>query len=117
MHKAVRITGMVLLWLLTAVEALGMLGPGMQKFREVHWERMFVAWGYPAGFSYVIGAVEIAGAICLFIPRLASYTAILLAVVMVCAATTLLLHPGFMGWRTPVVHVVLLSVLAAARWK
>ena len=117
MHKAVRVTGVVLLWLLTALEAFGLGAPGLQKFREVHWERMFVGWGYPAGFSYVVGAIEIAGAICLFIPKLASYAAIVLAVVMASAAATLLLHPRLMGWGTPVVHVVLLSGLAAARWK
>ena len=69
-------------WLLQLALAVLMAGPGTSKFTGPTWERMFRVWGYPDGFYLVIGAVEVVGGICLLIPKLASYSAIVLAVVM-----------------------------------
>ena len=49
------------LWVLQAVVAVLMVGPGLQKFTSSTWERMFRAWGYPDGFYLVIGAIEVVG--------------------------------------------------------
>ncbi len=117
MQRAVRVSGWVLLWLITALEAVGIGASGIAKFSGTNWLRLFVGWGYPAWFSYVVGMAEVVGALCLLVPRLASYAAGLLATVMVGAVATLLTHPGSMGWRTPAVNVVLLSIVAVARWK
>ena len=118
MHRAIRTSGRVLLWLLTALEAFGLGAPGLAKLvGSGGWQRLFMGWGYPVWFSYVVGAVEVSGALGLLAPRLASYAAMLLGTVMVGALVTLLTHPGSMGWRTPAVHIVLLTALAVARWK
>ena len=103
-------------WLLQLLLAVLMAGPGQDKFRSPNWERMFRVWGYPDGFYLVIGAVEVVGGIGLLIPKLASYSALMLAVVMAGAAFTQI----FRGGRNGVgefVFMSLLLVIAALRWR
>ena len=103
-------------WLLTLVLAVVMVGPGSQKFTGPTWERMFRTWGYPDGFYLVIGAVEVIGGLALLIPRVASYSAIMLAVVMIGAAATQILRGGRNGVGE-IVFATLLCALAAIRWR
>jgi putative oxidoreductase len=103
-------------WLLTLLLAVVMVGPGSQKFTSPTWERMFRTWGYPDGFYLVIGAVEVIGGIALLIPRVASYSAIMLAVVMIGAAATQILRGGRNGVGE-IVFATLLCALAAIRWR
>ena len=103
-------------WILTLLLAVLMAGPGSQKFTSPVWERMFRTWGYPDGFYLVIGAVEVIGGIALLIPRLASYSAIMLAMVMVGAAATQILRGGRNGVGE-IVFASLLCALAAIRWR
>ena len=117
MHKGVRSAGVIVLWLITIVEAVGIGAPGTAKFRLDVWPRLFVGWGYPVWFTYVIGVVEVAGALAILVPRLATWAALVLGTVMLGAVVTLILHPGTMGWGTPVVHIVLLAIIAVARWR
>lgn len=103
-------------WLLTLLLAVVMVGPGSQKFTSNTWQRMFRQWGYPDGFYLVIGAIEVIGGICLLIPRLASYSAMLLSMVMVGAAATQILKGGRNGVGE-MVFAALLILLAIIRWK
>ena len=103
-------------WLLTLLLAVVMMGPGSQKFTGPTWERMFRTWGYPDGFYLVVGAVEVIGGIALLIPRVASYSAIMLAVVMIGAAATQILRGGRNGVGE-IVFATLLCALAAIRWR
>jgi len=103
-------------WILTLLLAVLMAGPGSQKFTSPVWERMFRTWGYPDGFYLVIGAVEVIGGIALLIPRVASYSAIMLAIVMAGAAATQILRGGRSGVGE-IVFASLLCVLAAIRWR
>jgi uncharacterized membrane protein YphA (DoxX/SURF4 family) len=103
-------------WILTLLLAVLMAGPGSQKFTSPTWERMFRTWGYPDGFYLVIGAVEVIGGIALLIPRVASYSAIMLVVVMIGAAATQILRGGRNGVGE-IVFASLLCVLAAIRWR
>jgi putative oxidoreductase len=96
--------------------AVLMAGPGSQKFTSPTWERMFRTWGYPDGFYLVIGAVEVVGGIALLIPRVASYSAIVLSMVMVGAAATQVLRGGRNGVGE-IVFAALLGVVAALRWR
>ena len=111
--KYVRIGGT---WLLQLLLAVVMAGPGSQKFTSSTWERMFRVWGYPDGFYLVIGAIEVAGGICLMIPRLASISAMILAVVMAGAAATQIFRGGRNGVGE-IVFMVLLLAVAALRWR
>jgi putative oxidoreductase len=103
-------------WVLTILLAVLMAGPGSQKFTSNTWERMFRQWGYPDGFYLVIGAVEVIGGLLLLIPRTASYSAIMLAVVMIGAAATQILRGGRNGVGE-LVFAGLLIVLAIIRWR
>ena len=103
-------------WLLSILLAVLMAGPGSQKFTGNTWERMFRQWGYPDGFYLVIGAIEVAGGIGLLIPKLASYSAIVLIVVMIGAAATQVLVGGRNGVGE-IVFATLLGVIAWLRWR
>ena len=103
-------------WLLTILLAILMVGPGSQKFTGNTWERMFRQWGYPDGFYLVIGAIEVVGGLGLLIPRTASYCAIVLAVVMIGASATHVVH-GDRNGIGEVVFASLLILLAIIRWR
>ena len=89
---------------------------GTSKFTSDTWERMFRRWGYPDGFYLVIGAVEVIGGLGLLIPRFASYSAIVLAVVMLAASATQVLRGGRDGVGE-LVFAALLGLLAYIRWR
>ena len=103
-------------WLLAVLLAVLMVGPGSQKFTSPVWERMFRTWGYPDGFYLVIGAIEVVAGIGLLIPKVASASALLLAVVMAGAAATQILRGGRNGVGE-IVFMLLLLGLAALRWR
>jgi uncharacterized membrane protein YphA (DoxX/SURF4 family) len=116
MKRAARITGVLLIWLITLLEVFGIGAPGAAKLMGDGWHSLFQAWGYPAWVNDAVGVAEVGGALGLLVPRIATFAAVLLALVMGGAVITLLLHPGAMGWGTPLAHVGLLSLIAAARW-
>lgn len=104
----------IVTWALQALMTLAFLSIGFGKFGDASWERSFVRWGYPHGSHLVVGTIEMVAGALLIVPRLASYAALLLAVVMVGAMTT---H-GLAGqdiWR-PAPHLTLLLLLAWLRW-
>lgn len=103
-------------WILTLLLAVVMVGPGAQKFTSPTWERMFRAWGYPDGFYLVIGAIEVIGGIGLLIPRIASYCAITLSIVMLGASATQVLRGGRNGVGE-IVFALLLGAIAWIRWR
>jgi putative oxidoreductase len=108
----------VLLWVLTIVIALGIGLAGATKFLQPdRWEPLFAGWGYPAWASKLTGVVEMVGAVALLIPKTTFFAALLLGAVMLGALLTLLTHSGGpLGWgATPLVYLVLLLILAAAR--
>ena len=103
-------------WLLQVLMAVVMTGSGVVKFTAPAWERMFRAWGYPEGFYLVIGVVETAGGLALLVPRTASYSAIVLSVVMLAASATRVLHGDGSGVGE-IVFAGLLVVIAVLRWR
>ena len=106
----------VLLWVVTALEALIMALAGAGKFSGDHWAKLFIGWGYPVAFTYVIGAAEVVGALLLLVPKLASWAAIGLSVIMIGAIVTQVRQPGPGGWTSAAVHLVLLVVIGTGRW-
>ena len=106
--------GTIVLWLVSGLLAVVMVGPGLQKFTSPVWERMFRAWGYPDGFYLVIGAIEVIGGVGLLIPRVAPYSAATLSVVMIGAAITQITQGGRSGVGE-IVFATLLAVIAFVR--
>ena len=105
----------VLLWVITLLTAVAMVGPGIQKFTSPAWERMFRVWGYPDHFYIVIGLVETLAGLGLLVPRLASACGITLAVVMGAAAVTQITRGGRNGVGELVLMTKLL-IISYARW-
>jgi len=105
------------LWLVTILEVLAMGLAGSMKFtRPGMWTAYFVQFGFAAWFSYVIGAAEMAGAALLLVPRVAAWAAVLLLAIMIVALVEVATHDTDLGADGPTVHVVLLTVILAARW-
>jgi putative oxidoreductase len=102
------------LWTISALMALVMVGPGLQKFTSPVWQRMFRAWGYPEHFYLVIGALEVVAGLGLLIPRFAAPSAAVLSVVMIGAAITQMTVGGRSGVGE-LVFAVLLAGIAYAR--
>ena len=111
-----RLIVLIPLWLLTVLETLTMGLAGAAKFMGDTWPEMFAAWGYPIWFTYVVGVLEIVGALLLLVPRAAVYAAGSLMVIMLGALVTELRQPQ-VGWLMPVVHLAVLSAIILLRRK
>ena len=116
MGQRMQRAGKVLLWLLVVFETLGFGAAGLEKFLGRRWQTLFAGWGYAPWFCYLIGGVEITGAVLLIFPRFTAYAAILLILVMLGAEYTLLTHPSPLGHVAPLVHLAIFAILACGRW-
>ena len=103
-------------WALTAILAVFFLLAGGLKLRGTPSQvENFAHWGYAAWFLYVIGAVEIVGAIGLLVPRLAGFAVLLLGGTMLGASLTHLVHHEMKAVPVPLAILGLLAVLGYAR--
>ena len=103
-------------WALAAVLAAFFLVAGGLKLRGAPSQvDNFAHWGYAAWFLYVVGAVEVAGAMGLLVPRLAGFAALLLGGTMLGAALTHLVHHEMKAVPVPLVILGLLAVVGYAR--
>jgi uncharacterized membrane protein YphA (DoxX/SURF4 family) len=75
----------------------------------------FHRWGYPDNFHLLVGGLELLGGIGMLIPKTVTYAASGLAVIMLGAAITHFRAGETTMAITPVVLLVLLSVIAYAR--
>ncbi len=105
---------LALVWVVTILETLTMGLSGAAKFMGDTWQQMFVTWGYPVWFSYVVGVLEIGGALLLLVPRVAPFAAGGLIVVMIGALVTEIVQSQ-LGVFMPVLHILLLSTIALIR--
>ncbi len=106
------------LWFVTVVEFLLMGIAGFSKFGDAEmWQGEFVGWGYPMWFASVIGAGELLGAILLLVPRFAFYSAALLAVIMLGALATVIIHDSHLGTTGPLIHLAFITLIAVFRFK
>ncbi len=98
------------LWALTLLLVLMFFMVGLDKFTSHGWMERFANWGYPDNFLYVIGVLEMLGAVGLLIPRLAGYAAGGLIVIMIGATITHLIH-GEANYTFTLILIVLLGIL------
>ena len=104
------------LWVLTVMESAMMVLAGSAKFTGPDfWTTSFESWGYSASFAFVIGAAEVGGGLLLLLPRLATYAATLLSVIMIGAVVTVTIHQSDLGVAPALINLLLLSVIAVAR--
>lgn len=89
-HRKIR---RVLLFLFTLHFTILFVHHGYLKFDpDGFWGPAFQRWGYPVWFLFFIGVVEVTGGIAILIPPIATYGAMLLAVNMLGALVTRLIH-------------------------
>lgn len=101
----------VITFLLAFVFALS----GAAKLAGLDFEvQAFVRWGYPLWFMVAVGAAEVAGAAALLTRRLAALAAAALAVLMLGAVWTHLLHAE---WGMLAVAVTILALAAWRAWQ
>ena len=106
----------IVAWILSILLALAFLAAGIPKLLgDAAWILKFNNWGYANWFVLAIGCLEVAGAILLLIPRLASYAAGLLIVVMLGAAYTHLVSAQGSQVIRPVVFLCLLVIVGWQR--
>ncbi len=117
-RRAFRIVGQTVLWLLTALVAMGLWDAGLGKFTSAAgWQHWFVEiWGYPTWFRSVIGVGEASGAVLLLPPATASYAAALLTVIMLGAFWTVTTKEADLSAVDPMVTAIVLLIVFAARW-
>jgi putative oxidoreductase len=105
--------GTVALWLVNILAAAAFVAIGVGKFAGPEWPRKFERWGYPDGFYMVIGALEIAGGVLLLVPKLSSYAAAGLGVILIAAAATLRLN--HLPMSAPLAWLAVLTLIGVAR--
>src|SRR5712692_2470416 len=97
----------VTVWTLTIVAAAMFLLAGTLKLTGLPMEvQLFDAIGIGQWFRYVTGSLEVVGAIGLFVPALAPFAALLLAMVMIGAIITHLFIVG----GSPLIPIALLAI-------
>jgi len=106
----------IVLWVVSAFLALVFLNAGWPKFSDSSgWARAFAQWGFPAWFRLLVGAVEVVGGVLLLIPQTAIYAALALAVIMLGAMGTHIVHGNPTAVYHEAVPLVLLSLVIYLR--
>lgn len=94
--------------------ALIFLGSGGAKLAGLEFEiEAFTRWGYPLWFMYLAGAIEVAGAVLLLVPRLSALAAAGLAAFMLGAVATHVVHAE---WAMLAVATAITLLAARLAW-
>jgi uncharacterized membrane protein YphA (DoxX/SURF4 family) len=102
-------------WIVSGLLAALFLRAGIPKLMGAEgWLRHFARWGYPDWFCLVVGMVEVASAVVVLIPKLATLGACDAVVVMAGATYTHLFRAPDEGGRA--VFTLALLLLAAVVW-
>jgi uncharacterized membrane protein YphA (DoxX/SURF4 family) len=100
---------LILSWSLRVLVGIGFLMASLGKLtNNPSVITMFEEWGFPNGFHFVIGAMELILAILLLIPKTLKIAIIGLAIIMVGALGTHLLNDPVVELIRPVIFMVLL---------
>lgn len=87
---------------------------GLAKILGLQFEvQAFEQWGFPAGFMYFVGILELAGAIGIWLRKLAPFVALCLGGLALGALITRLL---FMEWVAAVVTFAVLAITLHFVW-
>src|SRR5262249_17975168 len=101
---------------LSGLLALTFFAAGVMKLASIApAPENFARWGFPVAFRYVVGVVEVRGAIGLFVPRAAAIAAIVLIGDMLGAIGTGIMFHESAHVIGPLILSVLLAFVAYAR--
>ena len=113
--RRLRLAGTIGLWALQVLLGALFVLVGTLKFGDPTWPRNFARWGYPDGFYMVVGVLEALGGLLLFVPRLASYAAAMLGIIMIGASLTHFVHGEMRRVAPPLIYLALLAIVGASR--
>lgn len=103
-------TNKFIMWLFISMMALQFIAAGIGKFMGA-WTNMFIEWGYPISFMYLIGILEFAGVIGLFVSKFRKWAVLLLLVIMLGAMFTHLRNEEYSRLIHNFIIIGLLSAL------
>ena len=116
MNKAIAVTGIVLLWIITLLLAFVFVAAGVKKFPDHGgWAHLFATWHFPIWFRYFIGVIEIAAGLLILWPRTAMIAAVMIVIVMLGGMAT------HVWWGKPretyheAIPLALASIVAVSR--
>ena len=99
-------------WVLSVLLTIAFMLAALPKLIGAQvWIVKFMKWGYPKWFPIAIGSLELLGGILLLIPRVATYGACVLGVIMVGAAYTHLANGEGLQVLRPVIVLMLLGIV------
>ena len=113
--RRLRLAGTIGLWALQVLFGALFVVIGIAKFGDPTWSRNFARWGYPDGFYMVVGVLEAVGGLLLFVPRLASYSAAMLGIIMIAASLTHFVHGEMHRVAPPLIYLAVLAIVGIAR--
>ena len=106
----------VAVWIISGLLAIAFILTGTPKLlQQPLLVDMFAAWGYAPWFLVTVGALEVAGAILLLIPRVAIYGVALLGVIMLGAGYTHITNAEGLQVARPTAFLVLLITVGWMR--
>ncbi len=107
-------TQTILMWTLSVLLAALLLFTGMTKLTGTKLVEASLHFGYPVWFFYLIGIIEVIGAICLLIPRVATEVGSFLILIMLGALISHLRAGD--GFRVLFPALAALLALGAVTW-
>ena len=106
----------VAVWIISGLLAAVFILAGTPKLlQQPQLVDMFAAWGYAPWFLVTVGALEVAGAILLLIPRIAIYGVALLGAIMLGAGYTHIANAEGLQVARPATFLVFLIVVGLMR--
>ncbi len=99
-----------IVWPIRVLLAAGFLLAGISKVtgNPAIFE-MFQSWGYSAWFCYLIGGMELLGALLLVIPKTTYYASVVLFLIMIGALITHVIHDPLAQVIRPGIFMLLLG--------
>lgn len=109
-------SGLIIVWIITALLAFIFMKAGIGKFVvNGFWTQLFQRWGLPHWFQLAIGVEEIIAALLLLWPRSARLGAILVASIMLGAIAVGAAHHDLKSLPAELISLLFATVIFAAR--
>ena len=106
----------ITMWVLSGLVAAMMLMAGAPKLMgQEKVVQDFAAMGFPSWFVYLIGVMEVGGAILLLIPKTAAFGVVILGVTMIGAVGTLIKMGDIPGSLIPFAFLVVIGIIGWLR--
>jgi uncharacterized membrane protein YphA (DoxX/SURF4 family) len=96
----------ILMWSFITLMAVQFLAAGVGKITG-DWNNMFIRWGYSTSFAYIIGFIEVAAVVGLFVPKTRKWAVLVLIITMIGAVYTHIMNTEY----SRIIHNMILFVI------